>query len=304
MRTESIRRISSEDRSALAEYFEAGPDHPAIILGAVRDWPALRKWSLDFFASAFRHDFGVAKLEFKVAASGKMTKLGTYIDNLDQPLSSVPGVWVDEDGRPSVEEPDYDEESVWSFNWDPFRRHPELFLDIAPYPAFIPNLVARMDWDVLEAFQRIFPFDLHSIYISRANTVTTIHRDFNHTIGSLVQFRSDKTVFLFRPEDYEEVSEADFDPEHPDFELFPQMGEVSGYSDALKVGEVLIIPPDWWHYTRSHEHSITFSHNFFNQVNFSAFMRGIFENLSERRDRDEVLDRIKACLDADMMATK
>lgn len=297
MKTEAIRRISSDDGAALATSFEAGPDHPFIITGAVRDWPALGKWNLDFFASEFRHDHGVASLEFQATTAGKMTKLGAYIQHLDEPFSSIPGVWVGRDGRPSLDEPRYSEDSVWGFHWDPFRRHPELFRDISPYPAFIPNLVARLDWDVLEAFQKIFSVDLHSIYISRAGTITTIHRDFHHTIGSLVQFQSEKTVFLFRPEDYGAKGDGSFDPEHPDFDRFPEMANVAGFSDVLGTGELLIIPPDWWHYTRSHDHSLTLSHNFFNHVNFSAFMRCVFKDLSKHAHQTELLDRIKTCLD-------
>jgi hypothetical protein len=279
----------------IAEYFEAGPAYPVILVDAVSDWPALQKWNLEFFSTNFRGDLGVASLSFDRTRSGKATKLGAYIDHLDNPFSSMPGLWIEEGGR-LMDDPKFDEDFVWGFNWDALQRHPSLFDDISPYPMFIPNIVTHLSPGVMETLQYICSVKFHAIYISRKNTITPLHFDFHHTIGSLVQFQGDKTVFLFRPEDYDEPGENSFDPEEPDYNRFPRMLDRIAYSAILKPGEMIIIPPDWWHYTRSHDHSITLSHNFFNNRNFSPFIRCIFEDMERHPDKEILFEKIRDLL--------
>lgn len=296
MKLTPIERISSKKTALIAEYFEAGPAYPVILVDAVSDWPALKKWKLKFFSTNFRGDLGVATLSFDRTRSGKATKLGAYIDHLDEPFSSIPGLWIEDGGRPMLTEPEFDESFVWGFNWDAFRRHESLFEDISPYPSFIPNIVAHLSPDVMEVLQYICSVKFYAIYISRKNTITPLHSDFHHTIGSLVQFQSDKTIFLFRPEDYKKLDGANFDPENPHFDRFPEMLGCLGYSAILKPGEMVIIPPDWWHYTRSHDHSITLSHNFFNHRNFSSFIRCIFEDMERSPDKQKLFENIEGLL--------
>lgn len=296
MRKGPIKRISSGKPGAIANYFGSDPADPAILVDALAAWPALGKWSLSFFASNFGRDFGTIVSGFD-ASSGKATKLGTFIDNLDKPLSSIPGLWVGSDGRPCLSAPQYDDRDLWAFKWDPFRRHPELYGDISPYPPEIPNLIAHLDAGTLETLQTILRVDLFSIYITRANTITPVHRDFNHTIGSLVQFQSSKTVFLFRPLDYEQREGQPFDPETPDYGRFPRMRNAPAYCDVIRPGEMLIIPPDWWHYTRSHEHSLTLSHNFINHLNYRMFMDCLSEDLRRNPQKQALFETIRLSLE-------
>jgi hypothetical protein len=290
-----IERMSSLATASVAEYFEAGPAGPLILVDAVSNWPALEKWSLDFFSINFGSELGIASLSFDRTRSGKATKLAAYIEHLDKPFSSMPGLWFGIDGQALAKESRIDENSVWAFNWDALGRHQSLRDDISPYPAVIPNLVATLSPDVAGVLQSISSVKFFAIYISRRNTITPLHRDFHHTIGSLVQFQSDKTVILFEPDAYA-LSGAIFDPERPDFEHFPQMLNATAYSATLKPGEMVIIPPDWWHYTRSHDHSITLSHNFFTHRNLSAFLRCILADMERRPDKQEMFDNIRSLL--------
>ena len=51
----------------------------------------------------------------------------------------------------------------------------------------------------------------------------------------------------------------------------------TAYEGVLNPGELLFIPADWWHWVRGLEKSITVSHNFFNDVNFSAHVGSMLE---------------------------
>ncbi|GAA0279966.1 hypothetical protein GCM10009127_21360 [Alteraurantiacibacter aestuarii] len=293
MKAVPIKRMSSGNKELVEDYFEAGPAYPCIFPDAIADWPALGKWNLDFFASQYGDEFGIATLHFDQTSSGKATKLGEFIDHLDAPLADLPGFWIGLGGTPVAQAPDYEERLVWSFRWHPLKKHRELLDDVSPFPATMPNIAARLPRDVYDFLQSISGFDFHSIYISKKHTITPLHYDHSHTIGCLVQFQGNKKVILFPPEDFTNSEAAKFDPVGPDLSAMSEIGDRTGHEAILQPGEMLIIPPDWWHYTHSHDHSITLSHNFFNRFNFASHIRSVFNDLGDTEDAAQLLGKIR-----------
>jgi len=268
-----IKRHSVADPAALLAMFQQGPAEPLILTDATDLWPARQKWSLDFFAREYGGQFGVILGSFSHEMSGKATTLGQFIAGLDQPLSHTGGFWVDEHLHPVVDRTDADESKVWSFCWRAFDVAPELRGDITPYHVAIPNLVAGLEPDVFHLLEKLSGLEFFSLYISRAGTVTPLHSDHSHTLGSLVQFAGEKLVWLYDVAEAGDAGLNAFNPEEPDFAAFPHMRAATPHRAELQHGELLIIPPSWPHYTRALGHSITLSHNFFNQFNFSAYLR-------------------------------
>lgn len=263
-----IQRLSVRDPQRIAAYFDDGAPHPLIVIDAATDWPARRKWNLDFFASEYGSSVGVAPLNFgERPIVGKATLLRAFIEHLDAGYDRLPGVWVGSNDNA----PDVDDALGWSFAWQPFRNDPRLLDDIRHFPAAIPNFTAAVCLDTYQALEQIHGHMLFAIYISRRNTITPLHRDWHHTFGCLVQFQGRKRVICLAPDVRPQMEEKSFDPENPDFSLFPEMRGRTLHSDELAPGEMLIIPPDWLHYTRAMDHSITLSHNFVNAVNFDAY---------------------------------
>jgi hypothetical protein len=293
-----IERLASRDEARIAAYFLDLPPAPCIFTDATADWPARGKWTLDFFAANYADVLGIASLSFDQTRAGKATKLGTFIEHLDKPYADLPGFWIGPDKQPTELAPDYDEAAVWSFGWKPFEHDRALLDDISPFPRFIPNITANLPRDVYDALQTIQRIDFHAIYISRRDTVTRLHDDFNHTFGCLAQFEGAKTVVLLAPGDYRErPGPRQFNPEQPDFEEFPELRDATAYRGVLQPGEMLIIPPGWWHYTRAHDHSVTLSHNFFNAANFAAYMRCILSDMWNRHDPGKLVGKLRALLD-------
>jgi hypothetical protein len=294
LKTAAVERLSLRDVGAVAAYFEAGPLYPCIFTDAMDEWPASGKWTFDFFATHYRDAMGVVRLGFD-RVPGKMTKLGAFIDHLDDPFSEVPGFWIGPDGKPAAAAPEGDDSAVWSFALNIFDKHPELMADVSPFPVAIPNMTAALPRDLATVLGLLgkTPF---SIYLSRKGTVTTLHFDHHHTFGCLAQFRGEKTFILFEPGAFGETDGSRFDPEHPDYALHPGMADRTARSGVLAPGEMLIVPPDWWHYARSHDHSITLSHNFFNQSNLAAYLRCIFAALCEGKDPSRRIDALRDLL--------
>ena len=276
-----IDRLSSVgDRQAIADLFAGPHQRPFILTDGTAGWPARTKWTLDFFADRYGSQPGVAPLEFGVRPpSGKATLLRAFIKHLDDPYADLPGIWVgaERDTGGSAQS------AGWSFVWESFKHDPALFDDVSPFPDVVPNMTANLPRDVLNALEKVHQRDFYSVYISRRNTITPIHRDRHNLFACLVQLQGSKKVVLFAPDEGGKASPAGFDPEAPDFERYPAMRGRAYYSDVLHPQDMLIIPPNWLHYTRSKDHSITLSHNFFNQVNLGDYLRSLIGEMDMER---------------------
>ena len=290
-----IERLSlRNDRRRIEQIFEHALSHPLIVTDAMSGWPALGKWTLGYFAQTYGSHLGVAPLNFGARAMpGRATTLKVFIENLDEPYSALPGVWVGNDQRVGAYEP-----LGWSFAWEPFKNAPALMDDVSPFPAAIANMTASLPKDIYDALQAIHRRRFHAIYISRAGTVTPIHCDWHHTMGCLAQFEGRKKFVVLPPALDDKADESGFDPEDPDFDHFPSMRGRLAYSSVLEPGEMLIVPPDWPHYARSIDHTVTLSHNFFNSTNLAAFMRCVAADAARSEKKATLLEEVSAHLGA------
>ncbi|MBU7578887.1 MAG: cupin-like domain-containing protein [Porphyrobacter sp.] len=245
-----------------------------IFTDAMTDWPALEAWSMAAFARDYGSDLGVAQLGFYDWRGGRATTLGDYIAKLDQPASTLSGFWIDRSGLP-VAAPGGDADNLWSFIWEVFSKHPQLRADIGPYPHGAQNLFDTLPQATYAAMEKITQNTYLSLYLSRKDTVTPWHSDLLSTIGSLAQIEGQKRVTLMPGHEEDDRNNEGFDPEAPDYGQFPQMGGRPLYCDVIEPGDMLIIPPDWWHHVRSLSHSITISHNFAIPENASRFLASV-----------------------------
>jgi lysine-specific demethylase 8 len=80
--------------------------------------------------------------------------------------------------------------------------------------------------------------------------------------GSLAVFQvvGEKRILLYHPDESENLypyegsflnNTAQVDPEEPDYKTFPNYKNAIAWECHLKQGEMLYIPPKWWHHVRS-----------------------------------------------------
>lgn len=291
MQAVDIQRLSVTDTVAVSDYFSAIPDRPVIFTDATAQWPAAKKWSFEHIATTYGEDFGIVRVGFGRGA-GKATKLGQFLEMLDRPLADVPGFWIESGGVPTRESPEYDDADVWTIHWPGADLHPELRDDLRPYPAAIPNIVANLPDDMFKAVQSLAGYELWSIYMTRRNTVVPMHHDFGFTFGSLSQFVGRKKVFMLAPGDFRGEKGKGPSPESDDPADRAAYAGKTFHTAELQPGEMLIMPPEWWHYTRALDHSLTVSHNFFNHLNFAGYLRHVLEPLRDAERRNQVLEKI------------
>ncbi|XP_023942289.2 lysine-specific demethylase 8 [Bicyclus anynana] len=98
-------------------------------------------------------------------------------------------------------------------------------------------------------------------------TVSPLHHDPKKNL--LAQVVGEKQIFLFSPQETERlyphkhellINTARVDPRKPDLEKHPKYKEAKGYICVLKPGQMLYIPPKWWHFVESL--SVSFSVSF------------------------------------------
>lgn len=103
-------------------------------------------------------------------------------------------------------------------------------------------------------------------WLGPKGTVSPMHHDPKHNL--LCQVFGHKQVILAAPEDSGNLYAHDdrmlsntsrVDAESLDLELFPLAGNVRWYRFALYRGEMLYIPPGWWHHIRSLDKSFSVS---------------------------------------------
>ncbi|XP_073977701.1 bifunctional peptidase and arginyl-hydroxylase JMJD5-like isoform X2 [Rhodnius prolixus] len=97
-------------------------------------------------------------------------------------------------------------------------------------------------------------------------TVTPLHYDPKHNL--LCQVVGRKKLLLYSPEDSDFLyphetkmlhNTAQVDPQKPDYKSFPRYKLAKGFECVLNPGEMLYIPPKWWHYVKSMDVSFSVS---------------------------------------------
>lgn len=105
-----------------------------------------------------------------------------------------------------------------------------------------------------------------NIWLGPEGTVSPLHHDPKHNL--LTQIRGHKRVLLFPPDQAglypfsEEClmsNTSQVNPENPDLSQFPLFSGAKGLGCLLGPGDVLYIPPKWWHHVRSLTASLSVS---------------------------------------------
>ncbi|CAG9784896.1 unnamed protein product [Diatraea saccharalis] len=110
------------------------------------------------------------------------------------------------------------------------------------------------------------PVDVMAWYGPKG-TISPLHHDSKKNL--LTQVVGEKQIFLFSPQDSEYLYPHDHellhntskvDPRHPDLLKYPKYKDAKVYYCVLSPGQMLYIPPKWWHFVESL--SISFSVSF------------------------------------------
>jgi hypothetical protein len=275
----AIERKQKLSPSDFARDHLAGVGKPVLVTDATEHWPARSKWTFEFLKATYGTDFVSTGLGL-LSEYGKTTKLAAYLDYLDCPDQELPGFWVTtKDWKPLRTPPSVGTSLHYLLDWSAYHRHPELRDDIRPAPYFVADWEMALDPTMRDIFEWASKRDYSAVYIGPAGTYSQLHQDFGDTHAYLAQIQGRKQVMLISPEDSDLLYDGEVDPENPDFERFPLFDRATIHEGVIEPGDVLFIPPNWWHCVRALDKSITVSHNFFNESNFSRHMADLLRRL-------------------------
>lgn len=233
-----------DDETFRREYFIG--NRPLVIRGAVTGWPALSLWSRQYFESFL--DNRMVTVDYSSDGFLKYTQNDEKLNVRSQDVSLLQAL-------KEIHDPT-GQRLCYLRNISLPTLLPELIPDIEK-PSLIgdPNKVI-----------------LNNLWYGAARCTTSLHHDWPNNF--LAQVKGRKKVILFNPEQTPYLypvsnkppapnDKIDFrahslvNPEQPNYEQFPRFKEATPLTCILEPGDILWLPPEWWHQVTSIDISIS-----------------------------------------------
>ncbi|MBW4611887.1 MAG: cupin-like domain-containing protein [Desmonostoc vinosum HA7617-LM4] len=239
------RRSNLSGDEFVREYASVGK--PVIITDVMQDWNALRKWNLDFFKSEY------GSIEYFVKddtnqVKGSMT-IADYIDYMNVNNS---------------------ERRLYLANWL-ISYYPELLEDYKE-PIYFPNWLQKLPRKLLQKYE----YDNPEIFIGSKDTSVGLHEDPDSCAAWLGLISGRKQIVFFTPDQKDFLYAGQVDAFNPNLEKFSLYAKAKPVEVTLEPGEIIYIPPKWWHQVKNLENSIGLGNIFVNEWNselvFQAFL--------------------------------
>jgi histone arginine demethylase JMJD6 len=244
------RRSKLSRQDFLHEYVI--PNRSVIITDATDHWPAMRKFTWDFFRSRYGH---VSR-----EVRGVKYRLGDVIDLILDPAAAG--------------------QAPYPFNLDIESTFPELLADLSPEIPY--GKVDRVNHLLLPRFfmRNTVPYEL--FFGGRGGFFPRVHYDALWLHNQMTQIIGSKEYFFYPFEqgkymypraDNEKTSQVDFG--QPDFEKFPLFAKAKPTVFTLQQGETIFFPGGIWHATRIHEPCLTFGRVQLNGINWPNYVADV-----------------------------
>jgi len=235
------------------------PPRPVILTDAISHWPALGKWTPQFFKS----EYG----DLEVVVDGEAMALGDLVERVENSTEDNPAPYL---RNQALRE------------WPP-----ELLAEVTPMP-----YCTKPNWLESRVFPRGERLAAIEIYIGgRGAQFHVLHYDGFHTHAFLMQlygdkeyiaFAPDQTRFMYSPKNGRANESRVDDVLNPDLSEFPLFDEAQGVRFQLHPGETLFVPGGWWHTARILSPSVTVSINGVNHANGTEFTNDYCDNIGRR----------------------
>ena len=216
---QEIERVQGLSSNDFFSHF-VREEKPVVLRDFASDWPALKKWSPDYFIEKYGdNEVKVYNGSFSKPGKSYMgratsMRFGDYLNSI---LNS---------GK-----------DLRMFLYNIVSKAPELKNDV-----FLPSL--------MKGFSKRFLF----MFFGPKGAVTQIHYDIDmsHVFHTAIQGR--KRFVLFPQSESKKLYRHPFtirsyvDVDNPDFKKFPLLKEAQGFEVTLEPGETLFIPSGFWHH--------------------------------------------------------
>lgn len=245
-----VERVESLNRQDFLRNYKH-TDKPVVIEKLTQNWPARKKWTSDYF---------------KQVAGDKMVPLYDCIPSKDHKHQHASAVTMPL--RDYLERLEQGKKDLRLFFYNILSGAPELTKDFS-YP------------EIGLSFFKKLPV----LFIAAEGTKVQMHFDIDYADIFLCHFGGKKRVLLFPPEQtkymyhvpfsFSSLFDVDFDI--PDYEKYPALKYLQGEVAELNHGDVLYIPPGYWHYIVYEEFGMSMALRAFPRtpVNFFKMMKNL-----------------------------
>jgi len=220
---------------------------PTIVTEQFKHWPAMKKWSLDFF----RTNYSDTQVNFDRQTS----TIGCVIDR----IRSGDSVYLNQVQLKG---------SLLS-----------LLDDISPMPDYLAECKSKSK---LIPKNYYYPDGICELFIGGSGGgFSKLHYDLFHSHVMIVQISGEKQFRLYRPEEskylyvnkeHQHLSQID-NPFSPCLKTYPDTTKAKAYDITVKPGEAVFLPCGWWHATKFDEPTIAIAVNVINKSNWSNFKK-------------------------------
>ena len=250
------RRSNLSYEEFVQEYASVGK--PVIITDVVKNWKASTKWNLDFF----RSKYGSVKVKVQdYNPEGEFTRnTRTYEsmridDYIDYMTSSA--------GNKLLYLTDlcvYDHFELW---------------EDCEEPIYFNNWYTKMPLELLKKHFRY----TYEVFIGFKDTSVGLHYDLYYDATWIAVISGQKKVILFAPDQEKYLYEGRVNCFKPNLEKFPIYAKAKPVECILTQGEMLRIPPNWWHQLKNIEDTISLTTGTLNEWNYKLFYQDLLEKV-------------------------
>lgn len=221
LKLEQIDRYDSLDKKDFVQKY-LRPQQPVVLTKVAEEWPAYKKWNLDYIDSLagektvplyddrpVKHDEGFNQAHAEM-------KMSEYIDLLQSGPTNF---------------------RIFLYNI--LKEVPELQKDIR-YPDLGLKLIRSLP-------MMFFGGEDSKVFMHYDIDFTNIFHFHFHGKKRCIILPPDQTKYLYKVP-HSLIAREDIDFENPDFEKWPALKHAKGYVCELNHGEMLYMPEGYWHY--------------------------------------------------------
>jgi hypothetical protein len=230
-------------------------NRPVVVTRSTRDWPALSKWTPEFFKTRF----GSRKVQ--VSYEEAMT-FSDFIDGVLASTNERPGPYM--------------------YRLFIHESMPELLEDLAPqnpysFPRRYASPLMRTHWRRPDGYLKLLIGGLGGRF-------PVIHFDGENAHATITEIYGDKEFLMYAPGDGQYLypnpkipnKSLIVDPLRVDPERFPLQARATQYGAVLHPGDMVFVPCGWWHTARALGPSISVGMNIMDSSNFDGFVSQVF----------------------------
>jgi hypothetical protein len=244
-----VDRHSTLSRHELLNEY-VNKNRPVILTDAAKQWPAVGKWTPEFFKTHYGH---ISK-----EVNGREVTLSEQVDLIKNSTPQNP--------------------APYPYNLEVADYFPELMADLHPQLVF-----GKLDRGVSPLMPRILMngTPIHEVFFGgNGSSFPFVHYDALYLHTQITQIHGSKDLILFHPDDsrymYPSAVNEKFSQItnvfEPDLEKFPLFAKATPYHETLREGETIFFPCGWWHTTITHGPSITYGRIVLNSRNYDRYL--------------------------------